>query len=258
MTLMLPTLLLALLSPGTQAASFGGAGLGLAEQVDADGNELLLDIRLEPVKVPSGGREDVYGRMHLDFAFLADEDRIDRLDGTVLILRRGLEKGRVRYEVRIGDALWDQDDGLIELCPAGGLLDVMVAGEYVHLLVGADLYGRRRWVYYGPPNGVEGSIARKGSYALFLGVPLGLRVQTSASRPLGASIGVTGRPGIGLVSDERVIFDGDALATASYTLVQGEEMELVFGVSSDLHLDTWTSRGTSTVETLLGGLSVRF
>jgi hypothetical protein len=256
---LLMAILPVLFARGTQAASFGGAGLGFAGEADHDGTELLLDFSMEPVKMVHETREDTWARAHLAFGFLADEDRIDRIDGTVLVLRRGLEKGQVHYDVRFGDAFWDQDIGVVEVTPAGGRLDVLLAGEYLHLVVGADVYGRQRWILVGSAGDIVGSPAREHQYGLFLGIPLGVRLQTSASRPLGASLGLVGRPGIGLVASDRVIFDGDARAEGSYTLVQGEDMSLVAALSADLHVDTWTSyEESSVVGTLMAGMSVKF
>lgn len=231
------------------ASSFGGAGLGIAMELDAQRPvEPLLDLWAVPVLSESGAWELAWASAELSWFFLRDGSGkvIDRGSVVAVTGQRQLEQGLVVVNVRVGQVLYDWDRSVVDL----GLGDAGIGVRFFdgQLTAGLGLGLRNRFLLN----------AQTERYELALDLPVRVAYDSPDDRPWFVNADLAVVPGIGILGPDVLLFAHDLKVAGGYAIVQGTEIDLRAGLEWRFTSDTLTSRGPFLDNKLGVGVRVAF
>jgi len=218
-------------APSVFAGGFGGAELGAAVELDANGAAYLLELDIEPYRENNDANRIVWGPIQLSF-LLGESDPvtgIDRVELAVLRGSRNFENSLVRAAYSAGVVTYDTEARFLDLNAGEGGVSFPIWGDLLRSEVGIDL--RTRILI---PEGESTSMH------LSLGVPIKAIAETAGDRPQFARAEFGIRPGMRIIGDSPMVLNLYAQGTLGYAIVQADDIDLKTSLSYSFHHDNAT------------------
>ena len=218
-------------APPVYAGGFGGAQLGAAMELDANGAAYLMELEVEPYRQNKEENRLVWVPFQVSF-LLGESDPltgIDRVELSVLRGERNFEKNLVRAAYSAGMLTYDSEAQFLDLTAGEGCVSFPLWGDLIRAELGLDL--RTRLLM---PEGESTSMD------LSIGVPVKGIAETAGDRPQFAKAEFGIRPGVRLIGERPMVLNFYAKTTLGYAIVQADDVELKSGLSYGFHHDNAT------------------